>query len=207
MNLRIPSLPALLLGSAIVISGLAGCATVDQKIALNYAPVERPLGRHSGEIAVSRTDTRPYARNGKGEWITGSLNNVHGVHRADILSDRSLGEWITDALVLELKHAGYTAISTASLPATAPAGVLITDINVSLNVNKGTFSDDARQELKFNVDVFLSGVKVKTFTVASHNNSTFLSTSPEDEERIMLQSLQDAMRQIIPDIIAQIEKK
>jgi hypothetical protein len=43
--------------------------------------------------------------------------------------------------------------------------------------------------------------------VASRDNSTLLTASRETKEKIMLQSLQDAMQQIIPGIIALIEKK
>jgi len=181
---------------------LSGCATVDQKILLAYAPVDRPFGQQSGDIAVTRVEPRPGLRNSKGEWIVGSVNNVHGVHQADILADRSLGEWITDALLLELKHAGYTVTYAATLPADAPRAVAISDINVTLNLNKGTVKDETKQELKFNVDLLLKGAKVKTFTVASRDSKTLLSASREDLDRIMLQSLQDAMLQIIPEITA-----
>jgi hypothetical protein len=205
MNSRFPSL--LFPGLLLVLSCLAGCATVDQKIALNYAPVDRPFGRHDGEIIVTRVEPPSSVKNSRGEWIIGSLNNVHGVHQADLLSDRSLGEWITDAMVLELKHAGYTITSAPSLPADVSRGILITDINVFLNVNKGLVSDRIKHELTFNVEVFLNGAKVKTFTVASRDNSTLLTASRETKENIMLQSLQDAMQQITPDIIALIGKK
>jgi hypothetical protein len=190
-----------------ILSCLAGCATVDQKIALNYAPVDRPFGRHDGEIVISRVEPPSSVQNSKGEWIIGSLNNVHGVHQADLLSDRSLGEWITDAMMLELKHAGYTITSAPSLPDAVSRGILITDINVFLNVNKGLASDRIKHELTFNVEVFLNGAKVKTFTVTSRDNSTLLTASRETKEKIMLQSIQDAMQQIIPDIIALIGKK
>lgn len=205
MNPRYPFLP--ILGLIMVLSVLSGCATVDQKIALNYAPVDRPFGGHDGEIVVSRVTPPSSVQNSKGEWVIGSLNNVHGVHRADLLSDRSLGEWITDAMVLELKHAGFTATSVPSLPAAVSRGLLITDINVLLYVNKGLASDQIKHELTFNVNVFLNGAKVKTFTVASRDNSTLLTDSRETKEKIMLQSLQAAMQQILPDIIAQIGKK
>jgi hypothetical protein len=190
-----------------VLSSLASCAAVDQKIALNYAPVDRPFGRHDGEIVISRVEPLSSVQNNKGEWIIGSLNNVHGVHQADLLSDCSLGEWITDAMVLELKHAGYTITSAPSLPAAVSRGILITDINVFLNVNKGLISDQIKHELTFNTEIYLNGAKVKTFTVASRDNSTLLIASRETKEKIMLQSLQDAMQQIIPDIIALIGKK
>jgi hypothetical protein len=205
MNPRSPFLP--ILGLIMVLSGLAGCATVDQKIALNYAPVDRPFGRHGGEIVVSQVEPRSSVQNSKGEWIIGAINNVHGVHRADLLSDRSLGEWITGAMVLELKHAGFSATSAPSFPAAVSRGILITGINVFLNVNKGLASDQIKHELTFNVEVFLNGAKVKTFTVATRDNSTVLTASRETKEKIMLQSLQDAMQQIIPGIIALIEKK
>jgi len=205
MNPRFPFLP--LLGLIMILSLLPGCATVDQKIFLNYAPADSAFGRHEGEIVVSRVDPPSSVQNSKGEWIIGSINNVHGVHQADLLSDRSLGEWISDALALKLKHAGFAATSAPSLPATVSRGLLITDIKVSMEVNEGLASDQIKHELTFNVNVFLNGAKVKTFTVTTSDNSTLLTDSSETKEKIMLQSLQNAMQQIIPDIIAQIEKK
>ena len=192
----------------ILISLLSGCATVDQKINLTYKPVDRPFGRNSGEVLVSRSDTVSLLRNSKGEWIVGSLNNVHGVKQADLLSDRTLGDWISDALVQELKQAGYTAIFSAQMPAGAIRAVVINDIEVFMNVNKGTVSADTKQELKFNVDIILSGSKIKTLAIASRDNKTLpLSASQEEKERIMLQSLQDAMQQIIPELIVLFNKK
>ena len=180
---------------------LSGCAMVDQKIVLSYSPVDRPFGRQVGEIAVSRSEQRPVTKNSKGEWIIGSINNANGVHRADILSDRSPGEWITDALLQELKHGGYTVSYTSTLPQGISRGVLISDINYSLNINKEAVSDKTKNELKFNVDIFLNGVRAKTFSVASRDSKVLpLSASREDLDKIMLQSLQDAMLQIIPEI-------
>jgi len=192
----------------ILISLLSGCATVDQKINLTYKPVDRPFGRNSGEVVVSRSDAVSLLRNSKGEWIVGSLNNVHGVKQADLLSDRTLGDWISDALVQELKQAGYTAIFSAQMPAGAIRAVVINDIEVFMNVNKGTVSADTKQELKFNVDIILSGSKIKTLAIASRDNKTLpLSASQEEKERIMLQSLQDAMQQVVPELIVLFNKK
>jgi hypothetical protein len=202
MTTQFPSLKACLPGILLALTLLSGCATVDQKIGLSYAPVDRPFGRQSGEITVSRVEPGPGTRNSKGEWIIGSINNVHGVRQADILADYSLGEWITDALLLELKHAGYSATYAAAIPPDAPRGITISGINISLNLNKLTVKDETKQELRFNVDLFLKGTKVKTFTVAARDSKTLLSASREDLEKIMLTSLQDAMLQIIPEIIA-----
>lgn len=203
------SLTAFLLWGFIALTTISGCATVDRKIALSYAPIERPFGQQSGDIVVSRVDPPSAARNSRGEWIIGSLDNVHGVHQADILSNRSLGEWITDALLLELKKAGYSVTyTTTPLPANAPRGIVISDINAFLNVKQGTVSEETRHELRFNADIFQNGVKSKTFTVTSRDGKTLpLSASREELERTMLHSLQDAMRQIIPEIVALTGKK
>jgi hypothetical protein len=72
----------------------------------------------------------------------------------------------------------------------------------------GAVSADTRHELKFNTEVFLNNDKVKTFTIASRDDRTVpLNASQEEKERILLQSLQEAMRQTIPEIITLIDKK
>jgi len=208
MNITSLLRPLVILTICLALAGLGGCAIVDQKIVLTYArPDHSPVG-HSGDITVTRVVPSPAAKNISGEWIIGSLNNVHGVHQADLLSDRSPEEWITDALLHELRQAGYTATYAEALPAAVARGIAVTDINTFLTVNKGAVSTDTRLELKFNGEVYLNGDKIKTLTVSSRNDRTVpLNASQKDKERIMLQSLQDAMRQTIPDIIALIDKK
>jgi hypothetical protein len=187
---------------------LSGCATVDQKIGLGYGPpLEQVPGRHTGAVVVSRVDDPAATRNKKGEWIIGSINNVHGVHRADLLSDQAVGEWISDALMLELKRAGYGVTQAASLPAGVPAALLVTGIRVVTNINKGVTSDDVSHELSFNVEVFVKGDRVKTLTVASRDSSTMLSASREEMEKMMRRALHDALQRVVPDIIAQIGDK
>ena len=190
-----------LLVVATAASLLSSCATVDQKIVLAYSPVERPFSRQSGEIAVSRVEPRTSLKNSKGEWIVGSINDANGAHKADILSDRSLEEWITDALLLELKRVGYNVSYNSSLPQGVAKGIVISDINAFLNIAKETVSDVIKHEFHFNMDVFLNGAKTKTFSVATPGTKTLLSASKEELEKIMLQSLQGAILQILPEII------
>ncbi|MDD5286814.1 MAG: hypothetical protein PHD54_13240 [Desulfuromonadaceae bacterium] len=205
MNSRVHSITFCL---AMLIFMLSGCVTVDQKINLTYKPLDRSSGRNSGDVLVSRSDAASQLRNAKGEWVVGSLNNIHGVRQADILSDRMIGEWISDALVQELKKAGYSAKYAAQLPPATVRGVVIDDINVFMNVIKGNVTSETRHELKFNVDIILGGLKIKTVTIAARDNKTLpLTVSQEEKERIMLQSLQDAMQQVIPELIVLFNKK
>lgn len=192
----------------LALSGLGGCAAVDQKIGLTYARQTSSPIRHSGDIAVTRSSTTTAAKNNSGAWIIGSLNNVNGVHEADLLSDRSPEEWISEALIHELRQAGYTVKYAETLPPAVKRGLAITGITTLLSVNRGAVSTDTRHELKFNVEVFLNGDRVKTLTVASRDDRTVpLIASREEKERIMLHSLQDAMQQLIPEIIVLIDKK
>jgi hypothetical protein len=200
--------PVVLLVYCGLLGGLSGCATVDQKVGLNYARHDDSLVRHSGDIYVTRGVPGRATKNSKGEWIIGALNNVHGIHQADLLSDRSPDEWITDALLHELRQAGYRVSYVESLPTAVARGIAITNVTVFLTVNKGAISADTRHELKFNTEVFLNGDKVKTFTIASRDDRTVpLNASQEEKERILLQSLQEAMQQTVPEIIMLIDKK
>ena len=207
MNGKLPIVGSLLC-ALLLLAGLCGCATVDQTVSLNYAPLERAFGQQSGEIFVSRVDSRPFSRNTRGEWIIGSLNNVHGVHQADLLADRNQGEWISEALLLELKHSGYTATRKSPLPPDTARGIEIRDLNASLNVNQDLFTSSAKQELRFNVDLYLKGTKIKTFAVVARASQTLpLKASSEENTRIMLQSMQDAMQQVMAEVSALFDRK
>jgi len=208
MNITLMLRPAIILASCLSLFCLGGCTTVDQKIGLNYARNYDSLVRHSGDISVTREAAQSAVKNSRGEWIIGSLNNVYGVHQADLLADHSPEEWITDALLHELRQAGYTVTYAESFPAAVARGITITNINAFLTVNKGTVSTDTKQELKFNLEIFLNGDKVKTLTVASRDNRTVpFDASKEEMEKIMLQSLQGAMQRIIPEAMTLIDKK
>jgi len=203
MNSRAMSLFMLLL-----LTLLSGCATVDQKINLTYKPIDKPYNRNTGEVFVSRIEAAMLLKNSNGALIVGSLNNVHGVKQADLLSDRTIGEWVSDALVQELKQAGYSAAYKDKLTAGTARGIVINDINAFMTVNKGSVSSETSQELKFNVDVIINGAKLKTLTIAARDKKTLaLTVSQEEKERIMLLSLQDAMQQVMPELILLFNKK
>lgn len=191
-----------------IVCGLTGCAVVDQKIGLNYARQIDSIVKHSGDVPVAYIESTSFKKNAAGEWIIGSLNNVYGVHQADLLSDRSPGEWIQQAVLHELKQLGYTASPTVLLPASAARGILISDIELLFLINRGNVTTDTKHELRFNISVYHNGSKTKTFSVASRDDRTIpLVASKEDKEKIMLQSLQDAMKQVIADIVVLIDKK
>lgn len=188
---------------AVSVCVFTGCATVDQKISLHYNQVDRSFGRHTGPVIVAMAPNKPSARNEVGETIIGAQNNANGIHKADILADKSIEEWIGEALLRELKAVGYSATISPQIPVNAQHGVLVSNILISLNINKGVASDDSKQQLKFNVDLFQKGIKIKSFTVASNDNRTIpISVSKSELEKIMLSSLQEAMLQIIPEIIS-----
>lgn len=208
MNSPMSRITSCLFYVLLLLAGLSGCAAVDQKVALNYSPVDHGVAQHNEAVVVSLADSTPFIRNNGGEWIVGSLNNVHGVHMADLLADRNQGDWIADALLLELKRAGFSATLKTPLPAGTAFGIQLSNINAFMNVNRDIFKTDIRQELKFNVDFFLNGAKVKSFTVASRTNQTVaFNASPDENATVMLQALQDAMQQVMTEVYNQIRTK
>ncbi len=208
MKNRIRISKMLVFSLIISLLAISGCSIVDQKIRLNYTPLNRTYGLQKDTVVITRTDAVPFVRNNMGEWIVGSLNNVYGIHKADLVSDRNIGDWITDALIQELTKSGYKASYKSELPPGTVYQIAISDINSFMNVNKDVGRVKVVHELKFNINLFHNGQKVKTFAVASRNNQTLvLDASEEENEKIMLQSLQDAMQQVLPEIVALTGKK
>lgn len=179
-----------------------GCATIDKKISLNYNQVDKSFGRHTGVVFVIMQSSKPPVKNEKGEIIVGKLNNANGVHKANILADYYFDQWIYEALLRELKVLGYSPSLRQKLSNDADYAVVISNILISLNVNKGVSSDDTKQQLKFNVELFSGTTKVKSFSVASSDNRTIpISASNTELEKIMSSSLKEAMLQVLPEII------
>lgn len=181
---------------------LNGCSMVDQRIVLNYAPVEKTFSRQNASIAVTRTDPKQPVKEGS-DWIIGALNNVYGVRQADLLTNRSTADWITDALLFELKRIGYNAHPAKAIQPEVRYTIHLSEINAFMHITRGNVTCESKQELKFNVDLYLNGVKTKTLSVLSQDNQTLpLKISKEKKEKIMSASLQDAMLQLLPEITA-----
>jgi len=181
---------------------LNGCSVVDQKIVLNYAPLEKTFSRQNATITISRTDPGQPVKAGN-DWIVGALNNVYGVRQADLLANRSTADWVTDALLFELKRIGYNVHPVKAIPAETRYAIHLSEINAFMHITRGNVSCESKQELKFNVDLYLNGVKTKTLSVLSQDNQTLpMKISKEKKEKIMSASLQDAMLQLLPEITA-----
>ena len=192
----------------LLLASFTGCATTDQRLDFNYAPGNSTLGRQDGSISVSRNDTGAFTRNNRGEWIVGALNNVHGVHEADLVSDNNQGDWLSEALILELKRTGFTVTGKPPAPPAAGIGIQLNDIKASMNVNSGIFSSDIKQELTFSVDFFNNGSKVKTFTVAARAGQTVLfRASSTETTAILTQTVQDALHQVLSELRSQLGKR
>ena len=202
---------ALFLIGIIAALALSGCAaTTDQIVAMNYnhAPEDSMIGRRNGAVIVSCLDPAPSTQNNRGEWVVGSLNNAYGVHEADIVANRHQGEWVTEALILELKRVGYLATYKTPLPDDVEFGVQISEIKSFINVDRGIFSSDIEQKLKFNADIIINGNRIKSFSVAANSTKTTpFRASEEENHSVMLQTLQSAMRQVMSEILAQTANK
>lgn len=208
MNIRFPSPLPFLAGTLLVLATLSGCAAVDQNISLSYAPLERPFGRQNATVVVTRLENHPATRNARGEWLVGSLNNVHGVHEADLLADRDPAEWITQALILELKQDGFSVTSATPLPADAPLAIRLRTIKASMTVNRALVSSVIKQELKFGVELMAAGTLLKAFSVTSRASQTVpFSPSPQENQAVMLQALQEALQQVMAEVRAQTDRK
>ena len=96
----------------------------------------------------------------------------------------------------------YTVTQAQAMPSATPRGLIISDIESFTNVNSGVVTDELKHELRFTVTLIKNGDKVKTFGVASRDNRLLpLRVSKAEQEKILLLSLQDAMKQVIPEII------
>lgn len=207
MKTRFPSPFPFLAATLFALTLLAGCAAVDRNVSLSYAPPERPFGRQESAVVVTQIESAA-TRNGRGEWLVGSLNNVHGVHEADLLADRDPARWIGEALILELKQEGFGVIAATRLPADAPLALRLGGIKTNVAVNRGLVSSVITQELKFGVELFSRGTLIKNLTVALRSSQTvFLTPSTQELESVMLQLLQDALQQVMAEVNAQTEGK
>ena len=73
-----------------------------QKIDLSYAPVIEKCKKNNVNLAVNT-----FNDNRQKSYI-GAKKNLYGISVVKLITDDDVGQWVTDALKLEMENAGYT---------------------------------------------------------------------------------------------------
>jgi hypothetical protein len=107
----------------IVVSG-SGCAFVDRHVRLTTYPPPAPRTDPGAAYAAARAGVplveivvNPFTDE-RDKPVVGEVRNGFGMHTADVIADGSVRDWVTSAVIYELRAAGFRARSAAEGPPT-----------------------------------------------------------------------------------------
>lgn len=183
---------------------LSGCAFGDRHVVLGYAPVEEEFSA-SGRIAiVTFTDDRPRDR----KQDVGEVRNGLGMVTADVRIDekakdgtnQSLGAWIADALAEELQRAGAETGRFESIGAASGYPVVVSGSLTKAWVNMYLQYD---AKIRTQVRITRHGAVVFDQPVKGDYETGAVFGSQKEYEKALTRTLQDWVRNAVPEVIAQ----
>lgn len=186
---------------------VVGCAFVDQRLDLTYAPLVSSV-RVTGSVQLARPVVAGVPKRGA-DWLIGGVRNAVGSRTADVLTGSDVGDWVNTALLRELTNAGYLVEPVTALSAGVRKGiqVTLTALSVDDEIQVADRVAGARADLAFSLDLWQAGVKVKTLNISAQGGAQYGGFfSPEQKSLALGKALQSAMQQAIPEIVGTLER-
>lgn len=190
----------------VTILAFSGCAFVNQDVGLSYNPVVNASGG-AGSLAIARPDCVSIQKNGKGQFVIGTVRNGWGMKTADTVTSDSPGDWLALALKTELTRAGYDVVLLESVPAASPKALAITVNRVWVDHDMGFWTVGAAAEISFRLELFRNGQKVDVlaFRETAEPRSMVGGTAKQKGEALQT-AMQACMYKAVPGIIRIMEK-
>jgi hypothetical protein len=181
----------------------SGCAFVDQKVALNYKQaVADAHSDRGGSVKVEMPVCQEFKQSKEGLYIVGNVKNTWGMKTADTVTDKSVPQWIADALCAELKAAGFAPEVVDRLPTTQNPGVRTRVIKVWVEQDPGFWTVGAIGEVQLRMAVCRGDTIVKEFDVESKGQGPRGlfgdAVTKEDSLRVALET---CMKKAVPIVV------
>jgi hypothetical protein len=159
---------------------VAGCGFKDQRVDLTYVADKTPGGL----------------------WILGRVNGTE----AAVVTGDSVDDWFLNALEKELSAAGYRVKTVTGLPHDAVKALKPSLLKISADQTLSLIKAATVVRLKLSVEVWKEGKLVKTVSVSAGNEDEGIDHSAGHLSHLLLTTLQNAMKNIVPDLIGALEK-
>ena len=186
-----------------LIASLAGgCGFKDQRVGLTYENIAG-AGGGGGELFIARP-LEHYAldKTSGGLWILGTVNGTEGA----VVTGDSVDDWFLNALAEGLSAAGYHVKTVTGLPEDAVKGCKPAVLKISADQTLSLITADTVVHLKLSVEVWKKGKLVKTLSVSAGNEDKGIDHSAGHLSYVLTSTLQNAMKNLLPDLIEALEK-
>ena len=178
---------------------IAGCAPSQQRVVLTYERFVNASGG-SGQIFVAAPEARysatPFAA---GKEVLGKTGEE------DVFTQDNPARWFFTALAEELSAAGYEVKACPELPDSVSKGIRPAIVGLSAHQSFNVLTVSTVAEVKIEAQVFKNGRLIKTLAAGARDEYEGVERSSEPIRLSLEKTLQGSLKQLIPDIIKNLE--
>ena len=182
---------------------LGGCATYTRQIVLRYDPVTTTRFG-GGDLYLVNADLQPPTASGA--WAFGNTKNAEGVMLDTLWSGVSPAGLVQSALQRELDRTGYQVIPAQKTPDLSNKMVEITAVTVNVDQVSNISRINATCTISVSFTVTKNDLPVRKLHYEAKGSDLSIKDRDRLAETLLRTTLQDVMKQAIPDIVAILEQ-
>jgi len=194
------NLPALCLMALLF---LVGCATYPRQIVLRYDPITTSRFG-GGDLYLINAELQPPTASGA--WAIGNTKNAEGQMIDTLWSGVSPAGMIQSALQNELGKTGYQVIPAKKAPDLSNKVVEITAAMVNIDQVSKISQIKAACTVSVSLTVMKNGAPVRKLRYEAKGSDISIKDRDRLAETMLRTTMQDVMKQAIPDIVEILEK-
>ena len=182
---------------------LGGCATYTKQLVMRYDPISTTRFG-GGDLYLVNAELQPPTASGA--WAIGNTKNGDGVLVDTLWSGVSPASLVQSALQRELSQTGYAVIPAKKAPDLSNKTVEITEARVVVDQITKVPQVDATCTISVSLTVLKNGAPVRKLHYEAKGSDLAIKDRDRLAETMLRNTMQDVMKQAIPDIVANLEQ-
>jgi len=182
---------------------LGGCATYTKQLVMRYDPISTTRFG-GGDLYLINAELQPPTASGA--WSIGNTKNGDGMMVDTLWSGVSPAGLVQSALQRELGQTGYAVIPAKKAPDLYSKVVEITEARVVVDQTTKVPQVDATCTISVSLTVMKNGTPVRKLHYEAKGSDLAIKNRDQLAETILRNTMQDLMKQAIPDIVANLEQ-
>ena len=182
---------------------LGGCATYTKQLVMRYDPISTTRFG-GGDLYLINAELQPPTASGA--WSIGNTKNGDGMMVDTLWSGVSPAGLVQSALQRELGQTGYAVIPAKKAPDLYSKVVEITEARVVVDQITKVPQVDAVCTISVSLTVMKNGTPVRKLHYEAKGSDLAIKDRDRLAETMLRNTMQDLMKQAIPDIVANLEQ-
>jgi hypothetical protein len=182
---------------------LGGCATYSRQIVLRYDPISTTRFG-GGDLYLVNAELQPPTASGA--WAIGTTKIADGRMIDTLWSGVSPAALVQNAMNSELGRTGYQVIPAKMAPDLSNKVVEISEATISVDQISTVPRVDASCTIKIALTVMKNGMPVRKLKYEATGSDLAIKDRDRLAETLLRNTMQDVMKQAIPDIVAILEQ-